>query len=151
MYLWIKPFWMNSRYTLSYIDGSFVLLVVQASQDKAIGVSKWCCLFCWELVTILANREDVAIYVRNCHYNVYAVDLPAWLPVEILNEMVAQFQKHLRAALVTMMRMPVNLEQVGSGTHRRTFSAETTSVWSITSGETSEHHPSLDSPLEEPA
>jgi hypothetical protein len=133
-------------YVLSYTDESFFLLVVQASTDKSIGISKSCCRVCWDFIGILAGLEGVKVYVLGCHDNIYGVELPAWVPVEVVEKMVTQFRTHLHGALLVLMSTPKSQENTR---HRRTISTETTSVWSIASGETTEHHPSLDSPVEE--
>lgn len=94
----------------------------------------------------MAGLEGLEAYARGRHDNIYAVDLPAWLPVEILDKMVVQFRKHLHAALVAMMKRIPDPENC---THHHKISTEPASAWSIATGETMEHHPSLDSPVKE--
>jgi hypothetical protein len=94
----------------------------------------------------LADLEGVEAYTRGHHNTIYAVELPAWLPVKILDRMVSQFQKHLRVALIAMMK---RIPDPDNCTHRHEIFTEPPSVWTTTTSEIVEHHPSLDSPLGE--
>jgi hypothetical protein len=67
-----------------------------------IAVSKLCCPVCWELLAVL--RGDTNKYqVRGRHATVYPVDLPAWLPAGVLEEMIRRFRIYLRDELLILI------------------------------------------------
>jgi hypothetical protein len=70
-----------------------------------IAVPKPCCLACWELLDILGgdSNNDFGIYSHD--NTVFPVDseLPSWLPVPVLRQMVIRFKERLRDALVTLL------------------------------------------------
>ena len=74
-----------------------------------ISVSKLCCPVCWELLAIL--NEDKPLSLRGCHPMIYAVELPKWLPSEIVDEMNERFQNYLQQELDIMVRGAANSEQ----------------------------------------
>lgn len=65
-------------------------------------MSKLCCPVCWELLAVLRGDEN-KYSVRGCHATPYAVDLPAWLPANVLQEMIDRFRVHLRDELITLL------------------------------------------------
>jgi hypothetical protein len=79
-----------------------ISLVVQDPNERAIGVSKPCCPACSELLAILSDDDDSnnGFVVHGCHITVLPMELPSWLPVPVLQAMVARFKGHLRVALI---------------------------------------------------
>jgi hypothetical protein len=66
-------------------------------------VSKLCCPVCWELLGIL-NEDEPRLSFRGCHSIVYPVELPKWLPSQIVDNLTERFQVHLRKELDFMVR-----------------------------------------------
>jgi hypothetical protein len=66
-----------------------------------ISVSNLCCPVCWELLALLGR--ETAISFRGSHSTIYPVELPEWLPYEIVEEMKKRFQKHLRKEIEIML------------------------------------------------
>jgi hypothetical protein len=90
-------------------------------------VSKLCCPFCWEHLDILRDGKDEFL-VRGHHCTAYPLELPAWLPVDVLQKMVLQSRKYLHRELSKMLdsdedqqrpkghkRLPSGLTDPGSG------------------------------------
>jgi hypothetical protein len=66
-------------------------------------MSKLCCLVCWHLLKILwGNSED--FHVRGYHKNLYPVELPQWLPVEVVTKVTAEFEDILLREIRIMQR-----------------------------------------------
>jgi hypothetical protein len=70
-------------------------------QSDMISVSKLCCPVCWELLNLLGG--DNRLSLRGHHLTVYPVELPEWLPHDIVTQMMGQFQKYLRDEVTTML------------------------------------------------
>lgn len=66
-----------------------------------ISVSKLCCPVCWELLVLLGS--EIPLSFRGSHSTIHPVELPEWLPYEIVEEMKKQFQKHLRKEIEIML------------------------------------------------
>jgi hypothetical protein len=57
---------------------------------------------CWELLKILrSDTNDLA--VRGYHTTITPVDLPPWLPVDVVRTLLRIFRNRLREELDTMM------------------------------------------------
>jgi hypothetical protein len=67
-----------------------------------VSVSELCCPVCWELLTILTEETPLAL--RGCHSMIYPVELPKWLPSEVVDEMNERFQNHLRQEIEIMLQ-----------------------------------------------
>jgi len=66
-------------------------------------VSKPCCLACLELLAVLNDGGNDSVAVRGCHGTVFPMELPSWLPVAVLQEMVTRFKGHLFSALKELL------------------------------------------------
>ena len=61
-----------------------------------LGVSKLCCPVCWELLELLRQDDNSALFaVRGCHSTIYPIALPPFTPPDIRQKMTKLFQKHL--------------------------------------------------------
>ena len=69
-------------------------------------MSKLCCPVCWELLGILNNLKDDPrpLSFPGCHPIVYPVELPAWLPRSIVEDITERFRGHLRRELDIMVQ-----------------------------------------------
>lgn len=103
--------------------------------DKTIAISKLCCPVCAELLKVLRGEDYVG--TRGCHPNISAADLPAWLPLEVVKEMVARFQNHLCGALAHML---THIHEPPA----RGPSLDSTSAYSTTTDESADYMPTLE-------
>lgn len=62
-------------------------------------MSKPCCFACSELLAVLSDGGNKCFTVRGFHGTVFPMELPSWLPIAVLQEMVTQFKGHLFSAL----------------------------------------------------
>jgi hypothetical protein len=72
-----------------------------------IAVSKLCCPVCHELLNILRGETKSmtkALDTRGNHPRLYLVDLPPWLPKEIVEKMVKRFQQYLVTELLKLVK-----------------------------------------------
>jgi hypothetical protein len=67
-------------------------------------VSKKCCPVCWELLEEMRGAES-NLRVQGFHPILYAVELPGWLPTNIVENMVKRFEEHLRQALALTVEL----------------------------------------------
>ena len=65
-----------------------------------IAVSKFCCPVCWELLRIL--RNDGNFHVDGYHRTLTQVELPEWLPLEIVVKITARFEEILLQQIKTL-------------------------------------------------
>ncbi|KIM88014.1 hypothetical protein PILCRDRAFT_814691 [Piloderma croceum F 1598] len=73
------------------------------SDNNVIAVSKPCCLVCWHLLKVLrGNSEDFD--VRGHHKNLYQVELPQWLPLDVVVNVTAEFENILLRQIRIMQR-----------------------------------------------
>ena len=74
--------------------------------QTAIAVSRLCCPVCWELLDVLKGPDDQfnRFGVRGRHPTVYPVELPPWLPRNVLEEMVTRFERILTEKISNMVR-----------------------------------------------
>jgi hypothetical protein len=100
--------------------------MLQSLDQRNIAVSKLCCPVCWELLQLIGGDTD-SFKVRGFHTTLYTVELPSWLPRDVVEKMVDLYGAHLRHELNRMMELPFNLS------HNRTPSGQ--SDWSVQSGE----------------
>jgi hypothetical protein len=68
----------------------------------SIGISKLYCPACSHLLSILRGNSDI-FAVRGQHSTVYQVELPPWLPIEVVKEMVSRFEGILKEEIRAMM------------------------------------------------
>jgi len=69
----------------------------------SIAMSTQCCPVCWEFLHILKGC-GAEFHVRGCHTTIHPVELPQWLPHEVVEELVIQFQKILLHKVMVMMK-----------------------------------------------
>ncbi|KIM73336.1 hypothetical protein PILCRDRAFT_93097 [Piloderma croceum F 1598] len=62
-------------------------LIQNIEKNTIIAVSKQCCPACWELLNIL-RHHGVEFHVRGHHTTVHPVELPQWLPRDVMEELV---------------------------------------------------------------
>jgi len=66
-------------------------------------VSKLCCPGCWRLFRILSESDPSTLFtVRGYHSVPYPVEVPAWLPEEVLSKLIKFFQPILVNLLNSM-------------------------------------------------
>jgi hypothetical protein len=94
-----------------------------------ISVSKLCCPVCWELLELLGRDQPISL--RGRHSTIYPVELPKWLPPEIVDKMNERFQRHLGQEIRIMLKGAQQLE--GVTTRNRHVSHESESNISVAS------------------
>jgi hypothetical protein len=85
--------------------------MAQNFDDSMIAVSKLCCPVCWELLNIL--RNDGNFHVDGYHRILTQVELPEWLPLEIVMKLMARF-KEILAENQDLERKPHTTCKVGT-------------------------------------
>lgn len=102
--------------------------------QHGIAVSRLCCPVCWTFLDILDNQKHYG--VRGFHFKVFALQLPSWVPDEMVQQMLTRIQAMIRDEVKVMLlespppRTSVSsLQSVGS---LRASSVRTNS--SVTSG-----------------
>jgi hypothetical protein len=90
----------------------------------------------------LSSGSEIAISFRGSHSTIYPVELPEWLPYEIVEEMKKRFQKHLREEIEIMLDGATTKQPVARQRNRGHVPHE--SVSSITSSNASSNHPDSD-------
>ena len=76
--------------------------------DQAVvAVCKLCCPTCMELFHVLRNGVQIQenLWVRGHHSTVFLVELPDWLPADVLQDMVLWYRQHLSEALQRFSRL----------------------------------------------
>ena len=76
--------------------------------DQAVvAVCKLCCPTCMELFHVLRNGVQIQenLWVRGHHSTVFPVELPDWLPADVLQDMVLRYRQHLSEALQRFSRL----------------------------------------------
>lgn len=66
-------------------------------------MSKLCCPVCWDLLSLLNDNGPPLSSFPRCHHIVYPVELPGWLPISIVEEMIRLYDAHLRRELIIMV------------------------------------------------
>jgi hypothetical protein len=64
----------------------------QNFDNSVISVSKPCCPVCWELIKLLRNNKSTNFHLDGHHKTLSQVELPAWLPVQIVEKLTARFE-----------------------------------------------------------
>jgi hypothetical protein len=81
-------------------------------------VSKLCCPICWELLDILGDERPS---LRGSHSTIYPVELPGWIPPEIVEELEKRLQKHLHDEIEIMLsgvaEQPATIRRNRHATH----------------------------------
>jgi hypothetical protein len=70
--------------------------------DQAVvAVCKFCCPICWEFLHVLRKGQKIQdnLWVRGHHCTLFLVELPDWLPADVLQDMVLRYHQHLHDAL----------------------------------------------------
>jgi len=68
-------------------------------------VSKLCCPVCWELLKILRNADSTDFHVDGRHATLFQVELPEWLPLEIVVKLTARFETMLLKQINTLVAL----------------------------------------------
>lgn len=68
-------------------------------------MSQLCCPVCWELLDVLRGTGK-DLNVRGRHPTILPVQLPPWLPRNVMEEMVARFESFLLQDITSMMQEP---------------------------------------------
>jgi hypothetical protein len=74
--------------------------MAQNFDDSMIAVSKLCCPVCWELLRILRKGDN--FHVDGYHKTLTQVELPEWLPLEIVVKLTARFEEILLRQIKTL-------------------------------------------------
>ena len=69
-----------------------------------MAVSKFCCPACWELLAILRQLKGGGLDTRGRHSTVYPVELPPWLPHDVLDALLWRFRELTRTELEKMVQ-----------------------------------------------
>jgi hypothetical protein len=67
-----------------------------------IGVSKFCCPVCWELIQALRKKKQIEI--RGCHSSLYLVELPPGLPSEVTHHLLQRFKDFAKVEVTKVMQ-----------------------------------------------
>lgn len=76
---------------------------------RVIGVSKRCCPVCEYLLSrflIGPEGSRKEFIVKGSHTNVTGCDLPPWLPMDIVDDIIQVFGEKLRDALMKLITEP---------------------------------------------
>jgi hypothetical protein len=74
----------------------------QNFDNSVISVSKPCCPVCWELIKILRNKKFTDFHLDGHHKTLSQVELPEWLPVQIVEKLTARFEDILLTQIETL-------------------------------------------------
>jgi hypothetical protein len=72
----------------------------QNFDNSVITVSELCCPVCWELIKILRNNNE--FHLDGHHETLFQVELPEWLPLEIVVKLTARFEEILLEQIETL-------------------------------------------------
>jgi hypothetical protein len=78
--------------------------MTQNFDNSTITVSKPCCPVCWELLKILRNDASTNFHVDGYHKTLFQVELPEWLPLEMVVKLTARFEKILLGQIKRMVK-----------------------------------------------
>jgi hypothetical protein len=108
-------------------------------------VSKLCCPVCWELLGILNNLEDASrpLSFPGCHPVVYPVELPAWLPPNIVDDMTGRFLGHLRRELNIMVQGVEQKDRNNQKKHHASHESESNISVASTTRDDSDEDPAF--------
>ena len=95
----VKPIQVMFTCIIMLID----LSDMQSMDENFIVVSRRCCPICWELLDILRG-ETKRFRVRGRHATLFPVELPEWLPPQVMDEMITRFQEILYDEILRMMK-----------------------------------------------
>ncbi|KIM71737.1 hypothetical protein PILCRDRAFT_16781 [Piloderma croceum F 1598] len=85
------------------VAGNDALKKCLQSMDKnSFAVSKLCCPVCSELFNLYRGGSD-AFHIDGHHHTLFQVELPIWLPLDIVVKLTAKFEKILGNQLRYMM------------------------------------------------
>ena len=68
-----------------------------------ISMSKRCCPVCWELLEIFKDGDSTNFHVDGYHKTLFQVELPDWLPLEIVVKLTARFEEILLKQIRTLV------------------------------------------------
>jgi len=78
--------------------------MTQNFDNSTIAVAKPWCPVCWELLKILRNDTSTNFHVNGYHKTLFQVELPEWLPLEIVVKLTVQFKKILLGQIKRMVK-----------------------------------------------
>jgi len=84
------------------IESVSLKVLIQNLNQSTIAMSHLCCPVCWELLDILRGGAT-NFNVRGRHATLYPVELPRWLPRDVMEQMVIRFKKILLIEITAMM------------------------------------------------
>ncbi|KAF8330281.1 hypothetical protein F5887DRAFT_986545 [Amanita rubescens] len=108
-------------------DNAELLNITKKLNNVRIGVSKLCCPVCWDLLSILQNQRSKKglpknLFVHGRHPTLHEVDLPDWLPSDVLTAMVNWYESKLYEGLCNLEKMVES--QTERRSHRRNPSGQ---------------------------
>jgi len=71
--------------------------------SSSIAVSKPCCPVCWELLSTLRDDGSHDFHVDGHHKTLFQVELPSWLPLEVVQKLTEKFEGYLLLQIKTLM------------------------------------------------
>ncbi|TDL24712.1 hypothetical protein BD410DRAFT_785408 [Rickenella mellea] len=84
------------------LAGDHLEAIIKCMDDNVIGVSRLCCSACYELLTALKGDDPKRLAVRG-HCDTFSdVELPPWLPKDVIPKIVDALRRRLRNALYRM-------------------------------------------------
>jgi hypothetical protein len=66
-------------------------------------VSKLCCPVCWELLNIFKDGDSANFHVNGYDKTILQVELPDWLPLEIVVKLTGRFEEILLEQIRTLV------------------------------------------------
>jgi len=81
--------------------------VLQRLNKSAIAVSKLSCRVCWEFADII-RKGTTNFALRGYHKTLSAVELPSYLPYDVLEQLVTRFKTTLIDEITTMLNKKEN-------------------------------------------
>lgn len=76
--------------------------MAQNLDSSTIAVSKLCCPVCWELLMILGNKDN--FHIDGYHKTLFQVELPDWLPLEMVVKLTTRFEEILLQQIGTLAK-----------------------------------------------
>jgi hypothetical protein len=100
-----------------------------------LSVSRLCCPVCWKLLAILSENEPLQFCLRGSHTTISPIELPRWIPNDVVSKMIEHFQKSLLQEIEIMLkaaRADQGANTIRQGRHATHMSESNISVASTT-------------------
>lgn len=91
--------------------------------NNSFAVSKLCCPVCSELFNLFRDGSD-AFHIDGHHHTLFQVELPIWLPLDIVVKLTAKFEKILGNQLRYLMNEHCKHANTPSGQSRDGLSSD---------------------------